>query len=123
MGQSIGRSARIFTSLCVVVYCFGTTVTFLIMIGDQFDRIFESLVGENWCNTWYMNRDFTICAAAVVAILPFCFSKKIDFLRIPSLFGVLAILYTTGLITYEYFRLVYLLSLSLKNSSPQLKAR
>lgn len=103
MGQSIGRSARIFTSLCVVVYCFGTTVTFLIMIGDQFDRIFESLVGENWCNTWYMNRDFTICAAAVVAILPFCFSKKIDFLRIPSLFGVLAILYTTGLITYEYF--------------------
>lgn len=103
MGQSIGRGARIFTSVSVVVYCFGTTVTFLIMIGDQFDRIFESLVGENWCNTWYMNRDFTICAAGVVAILPFCFSKKIDFLRIPSLFGVLAILYLTALITYEYF--------------------
>ena len=104
MGQSVGRGGRIFTSLCVVIYCFGTTVTFLIMIGDQFDRIFESLVGDSFCNTWYMNRDFTICAASVIAILPFCFSKKIDFLRIPSLFGVMAIIYLTGLITYEYFR-------------------
>jgi len=102
VGQSVGRAGRVFTSASVVVYCFGTTVTFLIMIGDQFDRIFESMVGSNFCQTWYMNRDFTICACGVVCILPFCFSKKIDFLKIPSLFGVVAIIYLTGLIIYEW---------------------
>ena len=33
VGQSVGRAGRVFTSTSVVVYCFGTTVTFLIMIG------------------------------------------------------------------------------------------
>ena len=36
-------------------------------------------------------------------ILPLCFSKRIDFLRIPSLFGVVAIVYLVGLIIYEYY--------------------
>jgi len=103
MGQSIGTWARICTSVCVVVYCFGTTVTFLIMVGDQFDRMFESFIGNDFCQIWYFNRDFTICAAAVVLILPLCFSKKIDFLKYPSLVGVIAVVYLTGLIVYEYF--------------------
>lgn len=103
MGQTTGRIGRLLTSLAVVLYCFGTTVTFLIMIGDQYDRIFASLVGPEFCHTWYMNRDFTMTATGIVCILPFCFSKRIDFLRIPSLLGVLAIFYLVALIAYEYW--------------------
>ena len=40
---------------------------------------------------------------AILVILPMCFSKRIDFLRIPSLLGVIAIVYLVGLIVYEYF--------------------
>ena len=43
MGQSVGKFGRVLTCLAVVIYCFGTTVTFLIMIGDQTDRMFASL--------------------------------------------------------------------------------
>ncbi len=102
IGQSVGRLGRIITSLCVVVYCFGTTVTFLIMIGDQYDRLLTSMVGPDFCHKFYMNRDFTMTITGIVIILPFCFSSKIDFLRIPSMVGVAAILYLTGLIAYEY---------------------
>jgi sodium-coupled neutral amino acid transporter 7/8 len=103
MGQSIGGVGRLITSVCVVIYCFGTTVTFLIVIGDQFDLVLESLVGPNFCNKFYMNRDFTMSMTAIVFILPFCFSRRIDFLRIPSLLGVFAIIYLVALIVYEYY--------------------
>lgn len=103
MGQSVGRFGRILTSLCVVVYCFGVTVTFLIMIGDQFDRLFSSLIGPDYCLKFYLNRDFTMSITGIAIILPLCFSKKIDFLRIPSMVGVIAVFYLMALICYEYF--------------------
>ena len=109
MGQNVGRIGRIVTSFCVVLYCFGTTVSFLITIGDQFDQIFQpSIVGDYYHNQWYTKRQFTIFAASLIFILPLCFSKKIDFLRIPSLFGVIAVMYLVLLLPSEYFRLVYM---------------
>ena len=102
VGQTVGTGGRIFCSIINAVYMFGTTVTFLIMLGDQFARIFESTVGADFYQTWYMNRDFTVCVCGVLAILPLCFSKKIDFLKYPSLFGVGAILYLTVLIIYGW---------------------
>ena len=75
-----GPSGRLLTSLAVALYCFGnhwtnqnylinwfeplglidgfpgTCITFLIIIGDQFDRAFASLVGPQFCYTWYLNR-------------------------------------------------------------------
>lgn len=32
-----------------------------------------------------------------------CFSRRIDFLRLPSALGVLAVIYIVGLIGYEYY--------------------
>jgi len=39
---------------------------------------------------------------AVVFILPLCYSRRIDFLKMPSTLGVFAIFYLIGLIVYEY---------------------
>ena len=103
MNGACGRVGKILTSAAVVVYTFGTTITFLIIIGDQFDRALASLYGQDFCQTWYMARTFTMSAAAILFILPLSYSQKIDFLRIPSTLGVLAIVYLVGLIVYEYF--------------------
>ena len=102
VGQSVGACGRIFCSITNVVYMFGTTVTFLIMLGDQFARILVSEVGADYWQIWYMTRDFTVPVCGVFAILPLCFSKKIDFLKYPSMFGVGAILYLTVLIIYSW---------------------
>ena len=45
-----GRWGRMITSACVVVYTFGTTITFLIVIGDQFDATFHSIYGDEFTN-------------------------------------------------------------------------
>lgn len=43
-----GRLGRMMCSACVVVYTFGTTITFLIVIGDQFDATFGSIYGPEF---------------------------------------------------------------------------
>jgi len=103
METACGRSGRLATSLIITVYCFGTCITFLIIIGDQFDRAFASLVGPEFCHHWYLNRDFLVPASSCVLILPLCFTKKIDFLKYVSVFGVLTMVYVVGLILLEYF--------------------
>eukprot|EP00092_Neocalanus_flemingeri_P002067 GFUD01002206.1.p1 GENE.GFUD01002206.1~~GFUD01002206.1.p1 ORF type:complete len:526 (-),score=56.45 GFUD01002206.1:45-1622(-) len=94
-----GRRA---TSVIVTVYCFGSCITFLIIIGDQFDRAFASLVGSEYCHTWYYNRDFVMPASSFLLILPLCYTKKIDFLKYASAFGVFIIIYVVVLIFVEY---------------------
>ncbi|EFX88038.1 hypothetical protein DAPPUDRAFT_305508 [Daphnia pulex] len=96
IGQNIG-------SFCVALYSFGTCITFLIIIGDQFDRALASLYGPNFCSYWYMQREFLIPASSIIFILPLCFSLRIDFLKYVSPVGVLSIVYVVGLIAYEYF--------------------
>ena len=103
MESAGGRRLKSFTSACVIVYTFGTTITFLIIIGDQFDRFLASVYGHTFCHYWYMNREFTLSLSSVLLILPFCYSKRIDFLRVPSAVGVVAIFYINALIAYQKF--------------------
>ncbi|CAL8097256.1 unnamed protein product [Orchesella dallaii] len=99
-----GRRAERATALCIAVYCFGTCITFLIIIGDQYDRVFASLYGHYFCHQWFMNRTFTTVVTAVLFILPFCYPKKIDFLKHISSVGVLAVIYVTILIIVQYYK-------------------
>ncbi|PSN36759.1 putative sodium-coupled neutral amino acid transporter 7 [Blattella germanica] len=98
-----GRPGMLACSSAVALYCFGTCITFLIIIGDQFDRVFSSLHGMDFCHHWYMNRAFTISLSSCVFILPLCYSKRIDFLKYVSSLGVLAVLYVVGLIVYQKY--------------------
>jgi len=102
MSTAAGPWGRRVTSLIVAIYCFGTCITFLIIIGDQFDRAFASIVGPNFCHTWYLNRDFIMPATSIVLILPMCYSKNIDFLQYASMAGVATIVYVVVLILVEY---------------------
>lgn len=97
-----GEWGRRITSAIVAIYCFGTCITFLIIIGDQFDRAFYSLVGPTFCRHWFLNRDFIMPITSLVCILPMCFTKKIDFLKYASTMGVFTIVYIVGLIIYQY---------------------
>jgi len=90
-------------SVCVALYAFGTCVTFLIIIGDQFDRALASLYGPHFCSYWYMQREFLIVACSVIFILPLCFSVRIDFLKYVSPVGVFSIVYVIFIVIIEYY--------------------
>ncbi|XP_064467041.1 sodium-coupled neutral amino acid transporter 7-like [Ornithodoros turicata] len=90
-------------SIAIALYCYGTCITFLVIIGDFSDRLFASLYDASFCLKWYMRRDFVITAVSVFTILPMCFSQKIDFLKIPSALGVLSAFYLVFLVVLQYY--------------------
>lgn len=102
MSTACGPWGRRITSLIVSVYSFGTCIAFLIVIGDQFDRAFYSLIGPDFCQSWYLNRDFVVPATSTLLILPLCYSKRIDFLKYASIMGVFTIVYVVALILIQY---------------------
>ncbi|XP_022238390.1 putative sodium-coupled neutral amino acid transporter 7 [Limulus polyphemus] len=98
-----GERTRRVCAVCIVFYTFGSSVTYLIVIGDQFDTVLRSLYGMDVCNNWYMRRELTTIVSAICIILPLSFPKRINFLQYASSFGVVALLYVVFLIIYEYF--------------------
>ena len=90
-------------SAAIALYCYGTCVTFLIVIRDQSDVVFSSLAGPQFCQTWYMSHVFTMPVTVALFVLPLCFSKRIDFLKWASAVGVAAIFYLDGLIATKYY--------------------
>ncbi|CAG2109363.1 unnamed protein product, partial [Medioppia subpectinata] len=76
-----GPRAQHFCSIIIVLYSYGACITFVIIIGDQFDRIFLSLYGTNFNQFWYMSRTFTMSTTCALLVIPLSFSKKISFLK------------------------------------------
>ncbi|KAK3086516.1 hypothetical protein FSP39_019509 [Pinctada imbricata] len=101
-----GKNAQRFAAFMLLLYCFGTCITFLIIIGDQWEEFFLTVVRDFYCkdNPWFLSRTSTICITSVILILPLCFPKRIDFLKYASIIGVIGILYVVHLVTIKYFR-------------------
>ncbi|CAG2165230.1 unnamed protein product [Oppiella nova] len=100
-----GHTVRQTSALSIMITCFGICVTFLIIIGDQFDRIFATFFGSKFCEHWYLNRVFTIVFTTVVTVWPMSYFKRLDFLKHTNLLGVFATFYVIFLNVYEYYRL------------------
>ncbi|KAL7294653.1 putative sodium-coupled neutral amino acid transporter 7 [Trichogramma pretiosum] len=98
-----GQNSLVFCGLCVAIYSFGCCVTFLVVIGDQFDRVFATYFGLDYCHTWYLSRSFITCLTSVLFILPLSFFKRLDALNYASSIGCLTIIYVVWLIVYESF--------------------
>ena len=74
-------------ALVVAVVCFAVGVSYLVIIGDQFDRIFATFIGNHFCKVWYLNRQFMITMVTVLAIWPMSFFKNLEFLKISNYLG------------------------------------
>lgn len=100
-----GKRVKQMAASSIMITCFGICVTFLIIIGDQFDRIFATFLGPKFCYKWYSNRIFTITFTAIVSIWPMCYFRRLDFLRYANILGIFATLYVVVLNVYEYYKL------------------
>ncbi|WAR11527.1 S38A7-like protein [Mya arenaria] len=100
-----GKNAQRASAMFLTVYCFGTCITFLIIIGDQWEEFFIFVARSFYCEhlPWYMNRATTIVATSVIIILPMSFPKRIDFLKYASFVGVIGIIYVVLLVSIKYF--------------------
>ncbi|XP_041376030.1 putative sodium-coupled neutral amino acid transporter 7 [Gigantopelta aegis] len=100
-----GKWAHTASAVTLLIYCYGTCITFLIIIGDQWEEFFLFVDKTKFCNDppIYMDRSFTIVVSSLILILPMCFPKRIDFLKYASFVGVIGILYVVLLVTVKYF--------------------
>lgn len=80
-----------FTQVSILLLVFGTSVAYIVTIGDQADRLFASLYGPTFCHSWYMNRRFIMTLFTLVGIKPLCSTKTVDFLKYASFLGMVSI--------------------------------
>lgn len=95
-----GKRSQQISAASIMLTCYGVSITFLIIIGDQFDRIFASHLTE--C-AWYIDRRFTISVTSTFLILPMCYFQRLDFLKWSGTLGVLSMFYVVFLNVYQYF--------------------
>ena len=75
-----GKRAQQLAALSIMLTCYGINITFLVIIGDQYDRIFNSMF-PNAADFWYFRREFTITITSVLFIWPICYAKRLDYLK------------------------------------------
>ncbi|XP_077981127.1 sodium-coupled neutral amino acid transporter 7-like [Glandiceps talaboti] len=99
-----GNKVKMACLVVIMVYGLGGCITFLVVLGDQFDRVMELIFSDTYYSEhWYIQRRFTISITSVLFILPLCFPAKIEALKYSSFFGALANMYVTLIIIVQYY--------------------
>ncbi|PIK61700.1 putative sodium-coupled neutral amino acid transporter 7 [Apostichopus japonicus] len=98
-----GKHGRICCEICIILYCFGACITFLIVIGDQTDLILQTFLPEDVAKQFWAKRQFMIFLLGTFILYPLCLPKKVDFLKYPSSVGVFATLYVCAVIILTYY--------------------
>ncbi|XP_067327050.1 sodium-coupled neutral amino acid transporter 7 [Anolis sagrei] len=98
-----GRVPGVLCEVAIAVYTFGTCIAFLIIIGDQQDKIIAALVKDPpGTERWYTDRKFTISLTAFLLILPLSLPKEIGFQKYASALSVVGTWYVTAIIIIRY---------------------
>lgn len=70
-----------FTQISLLLFVFVVTVAFIVIVGDQADRLFADIYDHTFCYKWYMNRRFIMSATTVFLMKPLCSAKTVEFLK------------------------------------------
>lgn len=96
-----GERAKSLVAADIALATYGICIAYLVIIGDQYDRLFASLIGPDFCKYWYLNRKVMI-ALTSLCIYPICLLRRLDFLKHTGPLGMFAMLYVVFLSFYEH---------------------
>ncbi|XP_017653950.1 putative sodium-coupled neutral amino acid transporter 7 isoform X2 [Nannospalax galili] len=100
-----GKLTGVLCEVAIAVYTFGTCIAFLIIIGDQQDKIIAVMAKEPEgasSGPWYTDRKFTISLTAFLFILPLSIPREIGFQKYASFLSVVGTWYVTAIIIIKY---------------------
>ncbi|XP_051884127.1 sodium-coupled neutral amino acid transporter 7 isoform X2 [Pristis pectinata] len=105
--EACGQVVGTVCDILIAVYTFGTCIAFLIIVGDQLDKILAALMhtpeGDASVNGhWYSDRKFTISVISILVILPLSIPKEIGFQKYASTLSVLGTWYVTIIVIIKY---------------------
>ncbi|CAL8084917.1 unnamed protein product [Calicophoron daubneyi] len=80
-----GHVVHTVCAITLAMFTFGVCVTYLVVIGDMWDKVFEFAISDPEVRqSWFLDRRFIITLTSLALILPISFPKRIAFLRYPS---------------------------------------
>nr|XP_058901404.1 sodium-coupled neutral amino acid transporter 7 isoform X1 [Kogia breviceps] len=100
-----GKLTGVLCEVAIATYTFGTCIAFLIIIGDQQDKIIAVMAKEPegaGGSPWYTDRKFTISLTAFLFILPLSIPREIGFQKYASFLSVVGTWYVTAIIIVKY---------------------
>ncbi|XP_027475719.1 putative sodium-coupled neutral amino acid transporter 7 isoform X2 [Zalophus californianus] len=100
-----GKLTGVLCEVTIAIYTFGTCIAFLIIIGDQQDKIIAVMAKEPegaGGSLWYTDRKFTISLTAFLFILPLSIPREIGFQKYASFLSVVGTWYVTAIIIIKY---------------------
>ncbi|KAL6468537.1 hypothetical protein MHYP_G00220610 [Metynnis hypsauchen] len=100
-----GKVLGVICEIAIAVYTFGTCIAFLIIIGDQLDKLIGAMAHESEAavsSYWFADRRFTITVTSVLIILPLSIPKEIGFQKYASMLSVIGTWYVTIIIIIKY---------------------
>ncbi|XP_049642088.1 sodium-coupled neutral amino acid transporter 7 [Suncus etruscus] len=100
-----GKLMGVLCEVAIAVYTFGTCIAFLIIIGDQQDKIIAVMTKAPegaGSGPWYTDRKFTISLTAFLFILPLSIPREIGFQKYASFLSVVGTWYVTAIVIIKY---------------------
>uniref|UniRef100_H3AG93 Sodium-coupled neutral amino acid transporter 7 n=1 Tax=Latimeria chalumnae TaxID=7897 RepID=H3AG93_LATCH len=100
-----GRVICVLCEITITVYTFGTCIVFLIIIGDQLDKLIAAMAYKPKAavsSHWYTDHKFTISLTSILAIL-LSIPKEIGFQKYARSRLVIGTWYITVVIIIKYF--------------------
>lgn len=100
----LGPVAYIFTQIVIVLYMFGSTIAYMILIGDQLQSVGKAI---NSHPPWYLRRQFLMCFVSIVFLLPLCLPKTLKVLSYSSALGTIGAFFVCTVTSVRYFEGTY----------------
>ena len=115
----LGKKVGVYVDINIALYLFGALISFMVIIyqligavvydimrlaGNESAKKYESFIDfkdKYWRETKYLK--FPIMFGVTLLVLPLCLLKDISKMRIPSLIGVLALVYSIIVVVVESF--------------------
>ena len=115
----LGKKVGVYVDINIALYLFGALISFMVIIyqligavvydimrlaGNESTKDYESFIDfkdQYWRETKYLK--FPIMFGVTLLVLPLCLLKDISKMRIPSLIGVLALVYSIIVVVVESF--------------------
>ena len=97
----LGNRFRNFSQICILIYFFGTAITYIIIIGEQLSSVLQFISGHH--GEVYTNKKFLFVIFSLVFLLPLCIPRRLKALSYTSFFGGVGAFFITCVIVYKYF--------------------
>lgn len=98
--EVLGPGAYILTQIVIMLYMYGSTVAYMILIGDQLEKVGEAIDSTPG---WYLSREFLMCAMCILFLLPLCLPKTLKVLSYSSALGTVGALFVCIVTAIKYF--------------------